>query len=118
MNEFEAITHKWMNAFNTQQLSDLLALYDDAAEHYSPKLKVLQPETKGYIKGKAALGLWWSDAFRRLPHLNYELINTSYNSEQIFMEYIRHNPGEDDLRVAEVLVVRNGLIVASRVYHS
>jgi hypothetical protein len=25
--------------------------------------------------------------------------------------------GEDDLRVGEVLVVRDGLIVASRVYH-
>jgi hypothetical protein len=33
------------------------------------------------------------------------------------MEYLRHVPGEPDLPVAEVLEVRDGLIVASRVFH-
>jgi hypothetical protein len=33
------------------------------------------------------------------------------------MEYTRHVDGEEDLRVGEVLVIREGLIVASRVYH-
>lgn len=33
------------------------------------------------------------------------------------MEYIRHVQGEEDLRVGEVLEIREGMIVASRVYH-
>jgi hypothetical protein len=33
------------------------------------------------------------------------------------MEYIRHVAGEVDLRVGEVLEIRDGVIVASRVYH-
>jgi hypothetical protein len=33
------------------------------------------------------------------------------------MEYIRKVDGEDDMLVAEILEVKNGLIVASRVYH-
>jgi ketosteroid isomerase-like protein len=33
------------------------------------------------------------------------------------MEYIRQVDGEEDMLVAEVLEVRDGKIVASRVYH-
>ena len=33
------------------------------------------------------------------------------------MEYIRHVEGEDDMIVGELLEVRDGLIIASRVYH-
>jgi hypothetical protein len=39
------------------------------------------------------------------------------DEEQVFMEYIRQTPGEEDLRVGEVLVIVDGKIVTSRVYH-
>jgi hypothetical protein len=39
------------------------------------------------------------------------------DDEQVFMEYIRHVDGEDNLSVGEVLQIENGLIVFSRVYH-
>jgi len=112
------IATAWFAAFNSHDIESLLALYDEQAEHYSPKLKVHQPATNGYIKGKPALRAWWADAFNRLPHLHYELLQLTSEGEQVFMEYIRQTPGEEDLRVGEVLVIRNGLIVASRVYHS
>ena len=38
-------------------------------------------------------------------------------SGRVFMEYLRRVPGEDDLLVAEVLVVERGLIRESRVFH-
>ncbi|HWY11894.1 MAG TPA: nuclear transport factor 2 family protein, partial [Bacteroidia bacterium] len=37
--------------------------------------------------------------------------------EQVFMEYIRHVEGEEDMNVREILEIKNGKIVASRVYH-
>jgi hypothetical protein len=43
---------------------------------------------------------------------------TTAVAEQVFMEYIRQAPGEEDLRVGEVLEIVNGKIAASRVYHS
>lgn len=115
--EIKAIALKWFEAFNKHDLEMLLALYDENAAHFSPKLKIRQPETNGWIKGKPALRLWWQDSFGRLPTLNYEVINLIADDEQVFMEYIRHVDGEDDLRVGEVLEVKNNLIVASRVYH-
>ena len=118
MSELKQIASAWFEAFNKHDLEMLLALYDDNAEHYSPKLKIHQPDTNGLIKGKDALRNWWADAFNRLPKLHYEVIKLTADEEQVFMEYIRQTPGEDDLRVGEVLIIKEGLIVASRVYHS
>jgi hypothetical protein len=39
------------------------------------------------------------------------------DDRQVFMEYIRQVAGEEDLSVGEVLVISDGVIVASRVYH-
>lgn len=111
------IALKWFEAFNEHDLEKLLSLYDDQAEHYSPKLKIRQPETKGLIKGKPALRAWWQDSFDRLPTLRYEAIKLTADEEQVFMEYIRHVQGEEDLSVGEVLQTRDGKIIFSRVYH-
>jgi limonene-1,2-epoxide hydrolase len=111
------IAIQWFKAFNEHNLENLLSLYDDHAEHYSPKLKVRMPETLGLIKGKAALRNWWQDAFDRLSSLKYEVVKLTADDEQVFMEYIRHVNGEEDLKVGEVLEIKNGLIIASRVYH-
>ena len=61
---------------------------------------------------------WWKDSFDRLPSLQYEIIQLTPFDNRVFMEYLRHVEGEDELRVGEMLIVENGLIVASRVYHS
>lgn len=111
------IALKWFEAFNEHNLEKLLLLYDNNAQHYSPKLKIRMPETAGLIKGKPALRTWWLDAFDRLPTLKYEVINLTADDDQVFMEYIRHVSGEDDLSVGEVLQIENDLIVFSRVYH-
>lgn len=111
------IAEKWFAAFNAHDLEALLDLYDDAAEHFSPKLRLRRPETNGMVRGKSALRDWWRDAFERLPTLRYEVTGLTADDDRVFMEYIRHVEGEEDLRVGEVLEVRGGRIVASRVYH-
>jgi len=118
MNELKKIANQWFDAFNAHDIDALINLYDDNAEHYSPKLKLLRPETNGLISGKAALRNWWVDAFNGLPQLNYQVLQLTAEGNQVFMEYIRRTTGEDDLRVGEVLSIRNGKIIASRVYHS
>jgi len=112
-----AIALAWFEAFNAHNLVQLLDLYHDDAEHYSPKLKLRHPETKGFIKGKSALRIWWLDAFDRLPSLRYEVISLTANEARVFMEYRRHVAGEEDLLVGEVLEIRDKKIIASRVYH-
>lgn len=115
--DLQQIAWRWFQAFNEHDLESLLVLYADTARHYSPKLQQRKPESRGWVQGKAALRDWWRDAFERLPTLRYEPTNLIANDTAVFMEYIRHVDGEEDLRVGEVLEVRDGLVIASRVYH-
>jgi predicted SnoaL-like aldol condensation-catalyzing enzyme len=112
-----SIAHAWFEAFNAHNLEKLLSLYDEEAEHYSPKLKIRHPETNGLVTGKNALRTWWQDAFDRLPTLNYKVTSLTANSDRVIMEYIRTVENENDMLVSEVLEIKEGLIVASRVYH-
>lgn len=113
----EQIALKWFEAFNEYHLANLLSLYSEHAKHFSPKLKIRQPQTNGLIIGKNALRTWWADAFERLPNLHYKVTSLTANEQRVFMEYIRQVPNEDDMLVAEVLEIENGLIIYSRVYH-
>lgn len=113
-----SIAHAWFEAFNSHNIEKLLSLYDDDAKHFSPKLKAKHPDTNGYITGKEALRLWWQDAFNLLTSLNYKVTSLTSNSDRVFMEYIRTVENEDDMLIAEVLEIKEGKIIASRVYHS
>lgn len=113
----EAIAEAWLAAFNAGDVEALVALYADDCRHTSPKLRALHPETFGFLVGKAALRAWWAGAMARLPGLRYEKTALTASAERVLLEYLRHAPGESALPVAEVFEVREGLIVASRVYH-
>ncbi|MEO5942296.1 MAG: nuclear transport factor 2 family protein [Ferruginibacter sp.] len=112
-----AIAEKWINAFNVHDLKKLLLLYAEDATHYSPKLKIKQPHTNGWIKGKTALKDWWADAFNCIPSLQYKLKNIIVDDKQLLMEYMRKADNEPEMMVAEILEIQDGLIVGSRVYH-
>lgn len=111
------IAESWFKAFNEHNLENLLALYSENAQHYSPKLKIRQPETNGLIIGKNALRTWWKDAFDRLTTLKYIPTSFTANDERIFMEYTRKVEGEEDMLVAELLEIENNKIIRSKVYH-
>lgn len=113
----DSIAFKWFDAFNEHNLEKLLSLYDDKAQHYSPKLKIKHPETYGFISGKEALRNWWHEAFENLPSLHYEVKSLTSNEYRVFMEYIRKVEGEPDMMVAELLQIENGKIIFSKVYH-
>ena len=111
------IAVNWFEAFNTKNLQNLLMLYHENARHYSPKLKIARPNTNGLIQGKKALESWWSDAFERLPDLQYEPLKIIADEQYVFMEYLRKVSGEEDLIVGELLEIDNGSIIFSKVYH-
>jgi limonene-1,2-epoxide hydrolase len=112
-----SLARAWLLAFNAHDVEALVALYAEGATHTSPKIRVLHPETGGKLVGRQALAQWWSEATARLPGLRYEETALTADTERVFMEYLRHAPNEPPMPVAEVLEVRGGKIVASRVYH-
>lgn len=112
-----ALARAWLDAFNARDLDRLLGLYADDAVHTSPKLRAAHPETRGEIRGKAALRAWWDGAMRRMPSLRYEPQHLTASRDRVFMEYLRVAPGEEPYMVAEVLVCEGGRIQSSHVYH-
>jgi limonene-1,2-epoxide hydrolase len=112
-----AIARAWLDAFNAHDVPALVALYDESATHASPKIRAMHPDTGGHITGRAAMTAWWNEAIARLPGLRYEATALTANDERVFLEYVRHAPGEPPMPVAEAFDVRDGRIVASRVYH-
>lgn len=111
------VARSWLRAFNAHDVTALVALYDEAAIHTSPKIRAKHPDTGGCIAGKAALAAWWRDAIERSPTLRYEPTSLTADEDRVWLEYIRHVAGEGPLPVAEVFEVRQGRIAASRVYH-
>lgn len=116
--DLKEIARTWFHAFNTKDIDLLLSLYDDQAQHYSPKLKLKHPETKGLIKGKQALYDWWKDAFIHMPDLRYEILYLMSDETKVFMEYLRYKTGDPTMQIGEILEFKDGKIIASRVYHS
>ncbi len=107
--------HHWVDAFNEKNIEKLLALYDDQAYHFSPKLKIKHPETNGMIIGKKAMRDWWQDAFDRLPDLQYIINHIVAEENIIYIEYIRKATGEEDSVINERFIVKNKLIINSKV---
>ena len=66
-NQLQQIAIKMVRCFQYENLEKLLELYDDEAQHFSPKLKIRQPETNGLIIGKEAMRIWWQDALTDYP---------------------------------------------------
>ncbi|HEY2748808.1 MAG TPA: nuclear transport factor 2 family protein [Polyangia bacterium] len=115
------IARAWLSAFNAHDVDALVALYAEDATHTSPKIRALHASTGSgtgdKLVGKAALAAWWRAANARLPGLRYEATAIVADAERAIIEYVRHAPGEPPMPVAEAFDVRDGTIVASRVYH-
>jgi ketosteroid isomerase-like protein len=117
MHPNESIALAWLDAFNAHAVERLVALYAEDCTHTSPKIRALHPTTGGKLVGRPALHAWWKDSNARLPGLRYEKTALTANDDQVFLEYLRHAPDGPPSPVAEVFDVRDGRIVASRVYH-
>ncbi len=111
------IAREWARAFNAHDVDALVALYGEHATHTSPKIRALHPETGGKIVGREAIASWWRGAIARTPGLRYEETAITANDERVILEYTRHADREAPMPVAEAFDVKDGLVVASRVFH-
>jgi 8-oxo-dGTP pyrophosphatase MutT (NUDIX family)/ketosteroid isomerase-like protein len=109
------VARRWLDAARARDVDALVGLYAEDAVHRSPKLRAKVPS--GQIGGRVALRAYWTGVFARLPQLSYTLRALIADGDRVTIEYLREVPGEPPLEVAEVLDVKAGQIVASRVFH-
>ena len=78
---------EWIAAWNARDLSRILAHYSDDFEMASPYIRDVVGEPSGVLKGKAAIGAYWSKALARFPDLHFELIDVLTGAQSVSINY-------------------------------
>jgi ketosteroid isomerase-like protein len=94
----EQFAADWIDSWNSHDLERILAHYDDDFEMSSPYIPQITGEPSGTLRGKAAIGAYWSKALELIPNLHFEPITTLVGVDSITLYY----KGAQERLVAEV----------------
>lgn len=73
-NFYERFAAEWIAAWNSHDMRRILSHYDASLEFSSPILAKLIPGSGGRLKGREAVGAYWTTALTARPDLHFELI--------------------------------------------
>jgi hypothetical protein len=78
---------EWIAAWNSHDLPRILSHYADDFEMSSPVIIQIVGEPSGKLKGKQAVGAYWSKALERLPDLHFKLLTTLVGVDSVTLYY-------------------------------
>lgn len=81
---------EWINAWNSRDLDRVLSHYADDFEMSSPYIAQVAGEPSGKLKGKKAIGAYWTSALKLIPDLHFELVSTLVGANSITLYYKGH----------------------------
>jgi hypothetical protein len=84
---FETFAAEWIAAWNSHDMDRILSLYEDDFEFSSPFLAGFIPESGGRLKGKAAVGGYWSKALAARPELRFEPVTVFKGLNSVVIHY-------------------------------
>src|SRR5579859_7041189 len=91
---------EWIAAWNSHNMEDILSHYEDDFEFTSPLIIQVVGEPSGRLKGKAAIGAYWSKALSQRPNLRFELITVFMGVNSIVLHY-RNQEGRQSAEAFE-----------------
>ena len=77
----------WIASWNAHDLDRILSHYTDDFEMSSPRIIIVAEEPSGMLKGKAAIGAYWTKALQLAPNLHFELVATLVGVNSITLYY-------------------------------
>ena len=83
-NEF---AEEWIDAWNAHDLERILAHYEEDFEMSSPAIVAIAGEPSGTLKGKTAVGAYWTQALAKYPDLEFELLHILRGASSITLIY-------------------------------
>ena len=89
----QRFAHEWIEAWNSYDLDSILSHYSDDFVMSSPRIAEIAGEPSGVLRGKAAIGAYWTRALERAPDLRFELIGTFVGSDTVALHYRRAGGG-------------------------
>ncbi|MHB8628046.1 MAG: nuclear transport factor 2 family protein [Aggregatilineales bacterium] len=78
---------EWIAAWNSHNMGDILSHYEDDFEFASPLISKVVGEPSGRLKGKAAIGAYWSKALSQRPNLHFELLTIFMGVNSLVLHY-------------------------------
>lgn len=93
----QAFADEWIAAWNSHDVERVLSHYCDDFEFSSPVIITVAGEVSGRLKGKTAVGAYWTKALQMIPHLHFELHHVLVGIDNLVILYQGHRG-----RVAEV----------------
>ena len=90
---------EWIAAWNSHDLNRVLSHYADDFEMSSPLIATIAAEPSCRLKGKKAVGAYWTKALELVPNLHFELLTTLVGAGSITISYRGHRG-----MAAEVLI--------------
>ncbi|MDD2717673.1 MAG: nuclear transport factor 2 family protein [Candidatus Wallbacteria bacterium] len=86
-NFAESFAEEWIRAWNSHDLEQILSHYADDFEMSSPKIISIAGEPSGTLKGRKAIGPYWSKALALRPALHFELIRVFTGVDSVTIHY-------------------------------
>jgi len=83
----EHFANDWINSWNSHDLQRILSHYAEDFEMSSPVIIQLANEPSGTLRGKTAVGDYWTKALQLIPDLHFELITTLVGVNSITLYY-------------------------------
>jgi len=78
---------EWIDAWNSHDLSRILAHYCDDFSMASPRIAVIANEPTGILSGKNSVSAYWHKALALAPDLHFKLIGTFVGSNSVVIHY-------------------------------
>jgi hypothetical protein len=91
---------EWIEAWNSHDLEQILAHYDDEVRLISPVALNLLKNGNGLVQGKAALREYFRRGLEVFPDLHFDLIEVFWGVETIVLYYANKARGN---KTAEVM---------------
>jgi ketosteroid isomerase-like protein len=83
----EKFSQHWIEAWNSHDLAQILSHYSEDFEMSSPYIAQIAGEPSGNLKGKTAVGAYWTKALARMPTLRFEAIQTLAGADSVTIYY-------------------------------
>jgi hypothetical protein len=83
----EQFAQDWIEAWNAHDLNQVMSHYAENFEMSSPRIIDVAGESSGLLKGKAAVGAYWTIALQRIPELHFELVTSLVGVNSITLYY-------------------------------
>lgn len=83
----EHFAYDWIESWNAHDLERILSHYTEDFEMSSPLIATVANEPSGILKGKEAIGNYWSKALAKFPDLKFELEEIFVGAVSIVLTY-------------------------------